>query len=355
VPGFVDLNQTQIDHFPVLHPIVTIPTTTMSSSRTLFTFVGVAISSLASFQMGLLTGNFHNHLYDETKAFLPLHDHDNVNDKSVALRESFGFFKDISDTEWIRLKQKVKDVYPNVLGGDIEAVRKEKIKAHVFFQNHYEPDFNCRHERRIGKLGDGGKWVCDPYRLDDPQPCLVYSVGSNGDVSFEDAVKKEIGSHCEIHVFDMKDYSEAVHSVGAIFHQWGISDKNSTDKGGRKWKSLKETVQELGHVGRTVDIFKIDCEGCEWLTFPTFFDAGVELRQIQIELHSKSQNSKSNFMPLPESFDFFEAMYRNGYVIFHKEVNIRWWHFGQCIEYAFLKLHTDFFAEILMLPEVNSS
>jgi hypothetical protein len=205
-------------------------------------------------------------------------------------------------------------------------------------------------------LGDGGKWVCDPHRLDDPQPCLVYSVGSNGDVSFEDAVKKEIGSHCEIHVFDMKDYSEVVHSVGAIFHQWGISNKTSTDRRGRTYKSLKETVQELGHVGRTVDIFKIDCEGCEWQTFPAFFDAGVELRQIQIELHSKAKKDAKiifNPMPIPESFDFFEAMYRNGYVIFHKEVNIRWWHFGQCIEYAFLKLHKDFFTEIL--PEISST
>jgi hypothetical protein len=309
----------------------------------LFTFLAVAISSLVSFQMGF---NQNTSL----DMFVP----QLSEDKSAALRESFGFFNDIGNTEWQRLKKKVKDVYPNVMGGDIAKIRNQQIKANSFFQNHYEPDFNCRHERRIGRLGDGGKWVCDPYRFEEPQdPCLVYSVGSNGDVSFEAAVKKEIGSHCEIHVFDMADYSEKVHSVGAIFHQWGISDKTSKDRRGRSYKSLKETVQELGHVGRTVDIFKIDCEGCEWQTFPAFFDAGVELRQIQIELHSKAAESgQVGQMPIPDSFDFFEAMYRNGYVIFHKEVNIRFWRFGQCIEYAFLKLHTDFFAEIL--PELNS-
>jgi hypothetical protein len=36
----------------------------------------------------------------------------------------------------------------------------------------------------------------------------------------------------------------------------------------------------LGHVGRTVDIFKIDRESCEWETVDSWFDQGVTLRQI---------------------------------------------------------------------------
>lgn len=37
------------------------------------------------------------------------------------------------------------------------------------------------------------------------------------------------------------------------------------------YKSLKTLVNELGHNKRTVDIFKIDCEGCEWSTSPSLF------------------------------------------------------------------------------------
>ena len=47
---------------------------------------------------------------------------------------------------------------------------------------------------------DGGKVICDPYRLEG-EDCLVYSIGSNGDFQFEEAIKK-INPRCEIHTFD---------------------------------------------------------------------------------------------------------------------------------------------------------
>ena len=69
-----------------------------------------------------------------------------------------------------------------------------------FYQNNYEPDIVCQHERRIGRLGDGEKWICDLHRISDQKDCLVYSVGSNtNEFSFEEAVLDKIGHHCEIH------------------------------------------------------------------------------------------------------------------------------------------------------------
>ena len=52
----------------------------------------------------------------------------------------------------------------------------------------------------MGKLGDGGKWICDPHRIrEEQEECLVYSVGSNNDFSFEQAILEVVGEHCEIH------------------------------------------------------------------------------------------------------------------------------------------------------------
>jgi hypothetical protein len=322
-------------------------------------FTGIVLGVVIGLQLQLLMGGGFPYRNEDRALSCTIPTSLLQEDFSLARYESSGFIDDISNSEWQRMKQKVQDTYPNVMG-TIEKVRTQDVSANVFYQNHYEPDFACRHEQRLGQRGDGGKWVCDPHRLqkykggkDIDIPCLVYSVGSCGDVSFEEAVKADIGSHCEIHVFDMADYSAVVEKTGAIFHQWGVSDHTFKDTRGLVYKSLQETVQELGHVGRTVDIFKTDCEGCEWDTYPAFFESGVELRQILIELHSTMEGKGIyNPMPLPQSVDFFDSMYRHGYVIFHKEVNIQHWEARQCIEYAFLKLHKDFFNGI---PELSDS
>ena len=62
--------------------------------------------------------------------------------------------------------------------------------GHTWWQYYYEPTFSCPFEERIGAVGEGGKWICDPYKLrsggptagdgNGPAPCLVYSVGSHG-------------------------------------------------------------------------------------------------------------------------------------------------------------------------------
>jgi len=145
----------------------------------------------------------------------------NSNNADVAKRESLGFFDDIPSPTWDRMKAKVKDMSPNFNtyylpfkdGGDAR-VRKPG----TFYQNNYEPDFVCQHERRIGKLGDGGKWICDPHRISDQEECLVYSVGSNNDFSFEQAVLDKIGHHCEIHTFDFGNYQESAGKLGFRVH-----------------------------------------------------------------------------------------------------------------------------------------
>ena len=118
-------------------------------------------------------------------------------DFALAAYESYGFLDDISTREWKLLKQRVRDVHPNTLG-EVTAAQlamMKNLRASDFYQDYYEPEFACRHERRVGQRGDGGKWVCDPHRLQAKPDCLVYSVGSEGDASFERAVRDEIGNH----------------------------------------------------------------------------------------------------------------------------------------------------------------
>jgi hypothetical protein len=305
--------------------------------------------SLSSVSSALLLRN--------TDVVLPV-----VQNYSVAHWESYGFFDDISHREWNLLKQRVQQVYPNTLEGSTPTQLRTTVhnmKASEFYQDYYEPEFACRHERRVGRRGDGGKWICDPHRLQAKPDCLVYSVGSEGDASFEAAVRDEIGSHCEIHTFDMGPYREQVERSGSHFHQWGIASQSTLNgqsytgpdkKVGRgQFKSLSETIQLLNHTGRTIDVFKMDCEYCEWEVFPAFFEAGVHLQQILIELHAFQKP-----MPMPQTMDFFQNMSQHEYVIFHKEVNIKHW-VGEAIEYAFFKLRPEFFEGLRSGPAGNNT
>ena len=91
-------------------------------------------------------------------------------------------------------------------------------------------------------------------------------------------------------------------------------------------------MKDLGHENRTIDVFKIDCEWCEWFTYKSWLDENVFLRQILVETHNA---------PMPEARDFFFDLHDAGYVIFSKEANYQ---NNACgVEFAFLKLHTEFF------------
>lgn len=262
-----------------------------------------------------------------------------VDDFSLAKRESLDFFDDIPSSHWKQLKKKVSDMSPNYNSwylphldseGNERGDRRNKQFGY-FYQNHYEPDFVCQHERRIGKLGDGGKWICDPHRISKQKECLVYSVGSNNDFSFEEFVQADIGSHCEIHTFDFGNYGEGAKKAGVQYHQYGVGKDDPP-----KFKSIKTIVKELGHEGRIIDIFKIDCEGCEWETASHWFDADIGIRQIQVELHKDGKM-------IQNAPKFFDTMYKNNYVITHKEPNIA---YGNAIEYALLKLAPEFSKDI---------
>lgn len=104
----------------------------------------------------------------------------------------------------------------------------------------------------------------------------------------------------------------------------------------RHYKTMPETVRVLGHVGRKIDIFKIDCEGCEWATFEAWFGEGVDIRQIQVEMHGGTDGNSPVFA------DRLLTHLRNlGYVVFHKEPNTIGCG-GTCIEYSFVKLSPAF-------------
>ena len=250
----------------------------------------------------------------------------------LAYDQSYGFFDDVPEDAWKVAQSIHARMFPNHQDlskfangiGDfrkVPALQKSKDWNAANFQE----EFHCSLSQRIPTTSDpdGPKWVCDPHRLAKKPDCLVYSVGSNGNVMFEKGVHDEIGPHCEIHTFDLRTYNkrnghfdEALKGY-ATFHAWGLGTEEQAanyewTKRGPPIKTLQQTIQELGHEGRTIDIFKIDCEWCEWHTYHQWLSDDVDLRQILVETHNA---------PMPNARDFFYSLHDHGYVIFSKEAN----------------------------------
>lgn len=267
-------------------------------------------------------------------------------DVALASTESYGFFYDVYSREWALMKQRVKE---RINHNDKQLGQRSKVlfldEPGIWYQNNWEPDFSCKHERRVGGLGIGGRWVCDPHRIphvvkereeNGGKGCLIYSVSPFGDLKFEYGLRDILGRElCEIHVFDNSrhyhDYKELEDMENVHFHPWSLESSTKVTNA-REYMTLQESIEALGHKKRVIDIFKIDCEKCEWDSYNDWFNSDVVMMQILVEVHGAP----------PEGNSFFETMQKLNYVTFHKEPNIQFGG-GTCLAYSFLKLAPGFF------------
>lgn len=234
-----------------------------------------------------------------------------------SLAESDGFFCELN-TFWLERKH----IYHTQ-----DKLNMEKRPDYFYLASNWEPNFHCAYAQRMGTMGDGGKWVCDVFRLISRSDCLIYSVGSSGDFSFEIEMKKVV-PNSEIHTFDKNRYPCPINTC--TFHQIIFGD-GIQPNGSKSWMTI---VQELNHTNRIIDILKIDIEGAEYEFFPMLFNGSKNSypRQILVELHPTN---------VTRVHAFFELLRYNNYVIFSKENNL--YAGPYFFEYAFLKLNARFF------------
>lgn len=227
-----------------------------------------------------------------------------------------------------------------------------------WYFNYWEPNWACPLEERVMwhvpgssiTAGDGGKWICDVPALVHKKDCLVYSVGSCGEFSFEAGLLDLLDNGCDIHVFDIDAY-ENTHNYPAKYwnkiqrHHWGLGAADEVIDG-KKLKTLVSTMRDLGHTGRTLHILKIDIEGGEFGTLdnPKFwsdFDAsGSKIEQLLVEVHLvHARRFKEVVHETGAEMDnLLRAITSQGFVMFHKEINMAW-QLG--CEFAFLREHPN--------------
>ncbi|BDA51472.1 probable methyltransferase-like protein 24 [Coccomyxa sp. Obi] len=210
----------------------------------------------------------------------------------------------------------------------------------------FYPKYNCPLlKERIGRLGDGGKWVCGLRTLLQGRSCLVYSIGSAGDTSFELEVINR--TSCEVHTFDhtLGDHlrKQMAKVAGLSFHPIGIGDPSS----GAGLQKLDQIMMDLGH--EWVDVLKIDIETFEWELFSDFYaseGATLPATQLLVEFHW----NWSHHVPGPSPaitwnqsliWDVFDKLEADNFRVFAVEPNY-YCDNGCCagdfLEFAFIKV-----------------
>lgn len=208
----------------------------------------------------------------------------------------------------------------------------------------WEPEVNCLSKERIGgQFSDGGKWMCYPDIVigESTSSDLVFSIGSSYDAKFESHVRS-LNKKVFIHTFDptlnekemkKRGFDQVLKDQNIVFHLIGLAG-NSTKP---KMQSFSEMLTEIGTKRPHVPIFKIDCEGCEYESFPVIFE-GVRnkeftMDQILVELHLSQNDVKGSLKRLEV---FFNDAFSAGFYIFSKERN----HWGcngyKCVEYSLM-------------------
>jgi hypothetical protein len=134
---------------------------------------------------------------------------------------------------------------------------------------------------------DGGKWISGLANL--RAPCVVYSLGSDGDLSFEEAVTR--ASPCEVHTLDCTLTSEKTPRIlpeRVHFHALCLGDD---DAPGARFRSLRSIMAQLGH--SQIDLLKVDIEGFEYRVvealFRNFMVLGDDMQlphQLLLEQHA---------------------------------------------------------------------
>jgi len=187
-------------------------------------------------------------------------------------------------------------------------------------------------EDRIGLPGEGGKWICGVSNLLQKPNCVVYSMGSNGQHDFEDDIM--VNTQCEIHTFDMDDFSRVFNGTRVHFHKSKIGDGTDGTQTITYW------MNKLGH--KHIDVLKIDIEMGEYPAFehllkqyplPWIGQILIEIHLLKIDYPKLSQEEK--YKQIDKNLRLIENLHNLGLVQFHREDNP----YGGACEYSFGNLN----------------
>ena len=184
---------------------------------------------------------------------------------------------------------------------------------------------SCPRLERFGNDGDGGKMVCNAEEVISrhAEDCLIVSVGSNGDASFEETMRS-FNPSCAVHIYDPSLSAEQIANVPS----WATFFN----------EPFNASTPERRYKGRRVAMLKIDCEGCEFEALPAWLEATACTDLIIPEVHGcLSQHPGESVKARMRRFHgLMSTVEREGFKVYSSEVNLL---AGSptCVEYGLMR------------------
>jgi len=198
------------------------------------------------------------------------------------------------------------------------------------FEKHYFQSFwhpgrplggGCAQLERIGGAGDGGKVLCEADATLASIGCQALSVGSNGDFGFEESIRAR-APNCAMDTYDPEPRYAAWAPAYVSYYPEFFSSNTSAR-----------------YTGRTINLLKIDCEGCEFVGLEPFV-AATCTDTILMELHGchtgghefTVTHEMTPLRRMTEAHRLMSAL-EGEYYVYSAEPNVEWSD-GTCVEYG---------------------
>lgn len=219
-------------------------------------------------------------------------------------------------------------------------LKNHKVRERVYL---FDAVADCDTTMRVGRLDDGGKWVCNPQML--PRPAIVYSFGVGDEISFDTDMAGLFGS--QVYMFDpspsvvaqfgQPTWEKACGSGHIHFEALGVGPVSSPD--GLELEGKKVPMQTVADIARAhnhqrIDILKMDIEGGEYAVLKQVLEthtlAALSVQQLLVEFHHLDEQDFVDFVGL------IDGLRQQGYLLFRKEFNAAS-NATKCAEFAFVK------------------
>ena len=205
------------------------------------------------------------------------------------------------------------------------------------------PILPCSDLKRYGNSRDTGKQLCELKSLSVDDRCIVYSLGSNNDFQFEQAILSQ--THCLVHTFDCTSSPPKNSQPQLTFHNiclgensplqehiYPQSGKSLTKLNNTKFMKFDEILQMTKHT--RIHVLKMDIEGGEYSVFADLLENSNRLElpfQISFESHWWNKDIYHSILHMA----LFEQLFQSGYRLLQYELNEG---DRSCVEWTFLRV-----------------